>query len=159
MRRMLDPKEVGGLPSTIEFDKDGNRKTTKNLDVGGKLTLKSLVSNTNQDGDITKELGGGTKVYIHSINLFGVLANINLNYYTKNDKPFSVSTLITAIGQKEIIVTGTMTSKDNTTHIPLYLTADRGILEVAYVKYPTDNAIHRESLKTTNILDKPLPVD
>lgn len=61
MRRMLDPKELGGgnLPSTIEFDKDGNRKVKKDLGVGGKLKLKSLISNTNPDGDITKELGGG----------------------------------------------------------------------------------------------------
>ena len=59
MRRMLDPAKVGGLPSTIEFDKDGNRKVTKNLGVGGKLTLNSLVSASNPDGDITKELGGG----------------------------------------------------------------------------------------------------
>ena len=59
MRRMLDPTKVGGLPSTIEFDKEGNRKVGKNLGVDGKLTLKSLVSSTNPDGDITKELGGG----------------------------------------------------------------------------------------------------
>lgn len=59
MRRMLDPTKVGGIPSTIEFDKDGNRKVKKNLGVDGKLTLKSLVSESNPDGDITKELGGG----------------------------------------------------------------------------------------------------
>lgn len=60
MRRMLDPTKVGGIPSTIEFDKDGNRKVKKNLGVDGKLTLNSLVSSTNPDGDITKELGGGS---------------------------------------------------------------------------------------------------
>ena len=60
MRRMLDPKEAGGsLPSTIKFDEEGNRTVGKNLGVDGKLTLKSLVSGTNPDGDITKELGGG----------------------------------------------------------------------------------------------------
>ena len=36
MRRMLDPTKVGGLPSTIEFDKDGNREVKKNLKVDGK---------------------------------------------------------------------------------------------------------------------------
>lgn len=60
MRRMLDPTKVGGIPSTIEFDKDGNREVKKNLGVDGKLTLKSLVSASNPDGDITKELGGGS---------------------------------------------------------------------------------------------------
>ena len=61
MRRMLDPKEVGGgsLPSTIKFDTEGNRTVGKNLGVDGKLKLKSLVSESNPDGDITKELGGG----------------------------------------------------------------------------------------------------
>ena len=60
MRRMLDPKEAGGsLPSTIKFDTEGNRTVGKNLGVDGKLTLKSLVSESNPDGDITKELGGG----------------------------------------------------------------------------------------------------
>ena len=57
MRRMLDPTKVGGIPSTIEFDKDGNRKVSKDLGVDGKLKLSSLVSSTNPDGDITKELG------------------------------------------------------------------------------------------------------
>lgn len=39
MRRMLDPKTIGGgggLPSSVEFDKEGNRKLTKNLEVDGK---------------------------------------------------------------------------------------------------------------------------
>ena len=35
MRRMLDPTKVGGIPSTIEFDKDGNRTVKKNLTVNG----------------------------------------------------------------------------------------------------------------------------
>ena len=60
MRRMLDPKEAGGsLPSTVKFDAEGNRTVGKNLGVDGKLKLKSLVSASNPDGDITKELGGG----------------------------------------------------------------------------------------------------
>ena len=88
MRRMLDPTKVGGLPSTIEFDKEGNRKVKKNLGVDGKLTLKSLVSNTNPDGDITKELGG--KLYCHCIELNGTNnGHIFFNYYTSRKEPFS----------------------------------------------------------------------
>ena len=74
MRRMLDPTKVG-VPSTIEFDKDGNRKVSKNLGVDGKLKLKSLVSNTNPDGDITKELGGGgtgDTIHGYSVILNGI---------------------------------------------------------------------------------------
>ena len=43
MRRMLDPKEAGGsLPSTVEFDSEGNRKLSKNLEVDGAIKLPSL---------------------------------------------------------------------------------------------------------------------
>ena len=75
MRRMLDPKEAGGsLPSTITFDKEGNRTVGKNLGVDGKLTLKSLVSASNPDGDITKELGGGG-VYLYAVKITGMSHN------------------------------------------------------------------------------------
>ena len=91
MRRMLDPTKVGGIPSTIEFDKDGNRKVTKNLGVSGKLTLTSLVSSTNPDGDITKELGGGGggELYCHCILING---RISTNYYNNSKTPFTFTT-------------------------------------------------------------------
>ena len=66
MRRMLDPKEA--LPSTIEFDAEGNRTASKDVKVDGKLKLKSLGSASNPDGDITKELGGGDSS-IHAYRL------------------------------------------------------------------------------------------
>ena len=50
---------TGSLPSTVKFDQEGNRTVGKDLGVDGKLKLKSLVSASNPDGDITKELGGG----------------------------------------------------------------------------------------------------
>lgn len=43
----------------LESDAEGNLTASKNLEVDGKLKLKSLVSASNPDGDITKELGGG----------------------------------------------------------------------------------------------------
>lgn len=53
MRRMLDPKEAGGsLPSTVEFDSEGNRKLSKNLKVDGKLQLSDLVNKYNNEGDV-----------------------------------------------------------------------------------------------------------
>ena len=51
----LSAAGVNGLQS----DAEGNLTASKNLGVDGKLTLKSLVSASNPDGDITKELGGG----------------------------------------------------------------------------------------------------
>lgn len=45
MRRMLDPKEAGGsLPSTIKFDKEGNRTTEKNLTIDGDIKKPELAS-------------------------------------------------------------------------------------------------------------------
>ena len=82
MRRMLDPKEAGGsLPSTITFDEEGNRTVGKNLGVDGKLKLKSLVSESNPDGDITKELGGSSR---HG---YMIIINDKLHYevYTTKD--------------------------------------------------------------------------
>ena len=40
MRRMLDPKTIGGgggLPSSVEFDKEGNREVKKDFKFDGKL--------------------------------------------------------------------------------------------------------------------------
>lgn len=42
MRRMLDPTKVGGIPSTIEFDSEGNRTVDKNLTVSGDIKIPSL---------------------------------------------------------------------------------------------------------------------
>ena len=91
MRRMLDPKEAGGsLPSTITFDEAGNRKVGKNLGVDGKLTLKSLVSNTNPDGDITKELGGSNKLYKHTINFWSsTYGTVYLTIYNTSNEPIT----------------------------------------------------------------------
>lgn len=88
----LSSSAAGSLPSTITFDSEGNRKVGKNLGVDGKLTLKSLVSASNPDGDITKELGGGggesITLYRHCVRLIGTRPNkadiISFNLYTTN---------------------------------------------------------------------------
>ena len=115
MRRMLDPKEAGGsLPSTITFDQEGNRKVGKDLGVDGKLKLKSLVSATNPDGDITKELGGGgggsIQLYHHHIYLYYEdIADRGYVYFdleSTNAEQFTVDTLITAMQGKTVICSG-----------------------------------------------------
>ena len=51
MRRMLDPKEAGGgLPSTIQFDAEGNRTVSKDLKVDGNIENSKLATNNNKDG-------------------------------------------------------------------------------------------------------------
>ena len=49
MRRMLNPKEI--LPSTIEFDKDGNRTVGKNLTVNENFSVNSFKNSQNIDGN------------------------------------------------------------------------------------------------------------
>ena len=84
MRRMLDPKEAG-LPSTITFDAEGNRTVEKDLKVDGKLKLKSLVSASNPDGDITKELGGGGGGSVRHVYSIFVQGNFHYEVYTTKD--------------------------------------------------------------------------
>lgn len=87
---------AGGV-NGLESDAEGNLTASKNLGIDGKLTLKSLVSASNPDGDITKELGGGgggtgggesTTLYRHCIRLVGKSSNpvdiISFNLYTTN---------------------------------------------------------------------------
>ena len=109
MRRMLDPTKVGGIPSTIEFDKDGNRKVKKDLGVDGKLKLKSLVSSTNPDGDITKELGGGggTQRYNHTIQIYNSTTFIVFNLTITRSTAFtSYSQLFSSVRNKYITASG-----------------------------------------------------
>lgn len=84
MRRMLDPTKVGGLPSTIQFDEAGNRTASKDVKVDGKLKLKSLISESNPDGDITKELGGASTLYKHSITANGFHAKVRFDMYSSD---------------------------------------------------------------------------
>ena len=59
---------AGGGVNGLQSDAEGNLTVGKNLGVDGKLTLKSLVSATNPDGDITKELGGGgSQIHVYSV--------------------------------------------------------------------------------------------
>ena len=53
MRRMLDPKEVGGgLPDSITFDEEGNRTASKNLTVGGDIYSSGLKTYYDQTGKL-----------------------------------------------------------------------------------------------------------
>ena len=58
-KRPNDVEKLDQISQSINPDGKGNLTIGKNLGVDGKLKLKSLVSASNPDGDITKELGGG----------------------------------------------------------------------------------------------------
>ena len=162
MRRMLDPKEAGGLPSTIEFDKDGNRKVSKDLGVDGKLTLKSLVSASNPDGDITKELGGGggsTQLYHHHINLlYSDIADrgyIYFDYDSTNAEQFTVDTLITAMAGKTVICSGYLIISSK--RIAVSITGINNKLQVQYYDaegttpaVPTGRNLNKDTIKITD---------
>ena len=114
MRRMLDPKEAG-LPSTIRFEAEGNRTASKDVKVDGKLKLKSLVSASNPDGDITKELGGGggggvstEKLYKHTVSVSGNYGGVKITFYNYNDVAINSETKLKTAMQSigEIIATG-----------------------------------------------------
>ena len=75
---------VNGLTS----DAEGNLTASKDVKVDGKLKLKSLVSGTNPDGDITKELGGGgTPRHVYIVNLTDACYYI---VYTTKDYNFPI---------------------------------------------------------------------
>ena len=91
MRRMLDPTKVGGLPSTIQFDEEGNRTASKDVKVDGKLKLKSLVSASNPDGDIAKELGGKPRhVYRIKNNNYWYIVYSTKNYNFEIGKSINI---------------------------------------------------------------------
>ena len=67
-KRPNDVEKLDKISQSINSDGQGNLTVGKNLGVDGKLTLKSLVSATNPDGDITKELGGGgSQIHVYSV--------------------------------------------------------------------------------------------
>ena len=109
MRRMLDPKEAG-LPSTVQFDAEGNRTVGKNLGVDGKLKLKSLVSESNPDGDITKALGGGGgggNLYHHAIRIKRESSqDIVFDIYNKQSEQLTFATLKTALIDSQVSCSG-----------------------------------------------------
>ena len=158
MRRMLDPKE-SGLPSTIQFDEAGNRTASKDVKVDGKLKLKSLVSASNPDGDITKELGGGGggTLYWHHISLN--LGNTTLggylvlDYYSKNPKQFNrTRDFISAFNGKYLICSGYVIYNNNQRCIPLHIYSAADNLYVRYVD--SSNVSNSAMIDNWNFADR-----
>lgn len=158
MRRMLDPTKVGGIPSTIEFDKDGNRKVGKNLGVDGKLTLKSLVSASNPDGDITKELGGGSsKLFVHFITLIGNGTDkIYIQYLSSKSDPYEKVEFFREILNKKILATGEIGYKSHVMYVENY----SGNVNAYYLRI-TENggSIYSAELNNFDFYDEPNPVN
>lgn len=96
----------GGGVNGLESDAEGNLTATKNLGVDGKLTLKSMVSASNPDGDITKALSGA------AMHVYMVIVDNMFNYpvYTSKDyglqKITTISDFWTDESYKELRPTG-----------------------------------------------------
>ena len=104
---------TGGLPSTIKFDAEGNRTASKDVKVDGKLKLKSLVSASNPDGDITKELGGGgggsITLYCHNIQFVKIGKGfICFDFYSSNSTTYTYDTLVVAMNGKQFSCSGSI---------------------------------------------------
>ena len=125
---------TGSLPSTVKFDAEGNRTVGKDLGVDGKLKLKSLVSESNPDGDITKELGGG-KLYCHHIE-FNYSSStggyIIIDYYSKDQKKFTTIKQFASTFDRKYLICSGYVKVNNEFHIPVQI---RDQLEKLYVDY------------------------
>ena len=113
-KRPNDVEKLDKISQSINSDGQGNLTVSKNLGVDGKLKLKSLVSESNPDGDITKELGGGggsIQLYHHHIYLN---YNESSDYYgyayfdydSTNAEQFTADTLITDMAGKAVLCSG-----------------------------------------------------
>lgn len=111
-KRPNDVEKLDQISQSINPDGKGNLTVNKDLGVDGKLKLKSLVSASNPDGDITKELGGGGgNLYNHFIKIHykgngSDNGNFYLNYISKNATGLTLETLKTALQGDEILCNG-----------------------------------------------------
>lgn len=151
--------------NSLKSDAEGNLTASKNLGVDGKLTLKSLVSASNPDGDITKELGGGSggeiNLYCHRIKLTDAPNNmIMLNYFNTSDVPITRSSFITKIVGHELSCSGAISSNasgEKIKYIPtyLYITSKKGIS--CYAIDLDTNMGRNVSLDNYNFSDNVIP--
>ena len=98
-KRPNDVEKLDQISQSINPDGKGNLTVGKDLEVDGKLKLKSLVSASNPDGDITKELGGGggggaasaRHCYSVSVGDFMYIVNTEKNYNFTIGKSMSIT--------------------------------------------------------------------
>ena len=147
----------------LESDAEGNLTANKNLGVDGKLTLKSLVSATNPDGDITKELGkggggsGAAKIYCHNIEFIKhEYGWISFNYYSTRSTPYDFDSLH-ASWHKRMACSGVVLPSDNRMAYAIDLL---GKDKFTVFCISNDNTIANRNVdKTFEMVDRVSPVD
>ena len=86
-KRPNDVEKLDQISQSINSDGKGNLTVGKDLGVDGKLKLKSLVSSSNPDGDITKELGASG---MHCYTM--IISNrIHYQVYTTKNYEFEIN--------------------------------------------------------------------
>ena len=91
-KRPNDVEKLDQISQSINSDGKGNLTVGKDLGVDGKLKLKSLVSSTNPDGDITKELGGsGSQIHCYSVIIED---SFHYEVYTSKNYNFQIGKII-----------------------------------------------------------------
>lgn len=95
--------------NSLKSDAEGNLTASKNLKVDGKLKLASLISDTNPDGDVAKELAGNVARHGYRIignNTFHYTVDTTKNYNFKIGKVNEISDFKTNDNYKELRAVG-----------------------------------------------------
>ena len=108
---------TGSLPSTVKFDEEGNRTVGKDLGVDGKLKLKSLVSASNPDGDITNKLNS-IGWYQHFLQFDFSNGTIWVNYYNNSSDAITLGTMDIFFKNKFLSCSGFI--KKNDEYLEIY---------------------------------------
>ena len=86
-KRPNDVEKLDQISQSINPDDKGNLTVNKDLGVDGKLKLKSLVSASNPDGDITKALGENSARHGYRITIDD---KFNYEIYTTKDYNWTI---------------------------------------------------------------------
>lgn len=165
-KRPNDVDKLDQISQSINPDGQGNLTANKDLKVDGKLKLQSLVSASNPDGDITKELGGGgggtASLYSHFIEIQNKTASkgsFAFNFITSRDTPITnVDDLNTAINNKRFICSGRIIDSEEVYSV-YYISGGVPSTATAYntaTNTPLSSTITKSSY---NIIDKVSPVN
>ena len=162
-KRPNDVEKLDRISATMDADKNGNITVGKDVKVDGKLKLTSLVSASNPDGDITKELGGGggggegAKLYCHNIEFLKYKVGfICFNYYSTRSTPYNFDSLH-ASWHAQMACTGLIDPENNKTALFINI-LNSEIFTVGSIS--KSNAISNANLdKTFEMRDRVSPVD
>lgn len=161
MRKMPnDVERLDRISSAMDADEKGNVTAGKDVKVDGKLKLTSLVSSTNLDGDITKELGGGgspSQLFVHFITFTNSTDDIYIQYLSSKSDKYTKTEFISDISNKKLLATGYINNQYNVIQVEEYL---RNVY-AKYLKNPgtADAKLSSVVINDYTFTDEPKPVN